>query len=67
MIRRGGRKPINAGAETIASAGMFRDAFATRRCLVPMDAFYEWETTPTGRQPWAFARADGAPLAMAGL
>ncbi len=64
---KGGRKPINARAETIASSGMFRGAFATQRCLVPMDAFYEWETTQTGKQPWAFARADGAPLAMAGL
>ena len=32
-----------------------------------MDAFYEWETTATGKQPWAFARADGEPLALAGL
>ena len=46
---------------------MFRGAFAARRCLVPIDAFYEWETVPTGKQPYAFARTDGAPLAMAGL
>ena len=64
---KGGRRPINARAETIAISGMFRGAFEKRRCIVPMDAFYEWETTPTGKQPWAFACADGAPLAMAGL
>ena len=64
---KGGRKPINARAETVATSGMFRGAFAGRRCLVPMDAFYEWETAATGKQPWAFARADGALLAMAGL
>ena len=64
---KGGRKPINARVETIASSGMFRGAFAARRCLVPMAAFYEWETTATGKQPWAFARADGEPLALAGL
>ena len=64
---KGGRKPINARSETIATAGMFRGAFQTRRCLVPMDAFYEWETTPTGKQPYAFARIDRAPLALAGL
>ena len=63
----GGRKPINARAETVASSAMFRRAFEARRCLVPMDAFYEWEATATGKQPWAFARADGASLAMAGL
>ena len=64
---KGGRKSINARSETIATSGLFRGAFAARRCLVPMDAFYEWETTLTGKQPWAFARADGTPFAMAGL
>ena len=64
---KGGRKPINARSETIATSGTFRSAFKARRCIVPMDAFYEWEATPTGKQPWAFARHDGAPLALAGL
>lgn len=64
---KGGRKPINARAETIASSGMFRGAFRARRCLVPMDAFYEWAVTPTGKQPYAFARIDGTSLVMAGL
>ena len=65
---KGGRKPINARAETIASFGIFRGAFQARRCIVPIDAFYEWETTSTGKQPYAFARADGTPaLAIAGL
>src|SRR6185312_14916296 len=31
------RRPINARAETIATSGMFRSAFATRRCIVPAD------------------------------
>ena len=61
---KGDRKPINARSETIATSGMFRGAFAARRCLVPMDAFYEWETTSTGKQPWAFARSEGEPLAL---
>ena len=59
--------PINARSETIASSGMFRGALATRRCLVPADAFYEWKAMPDGKQPYAIARADGAPLAFAGL
>jgi putative SOS response-associated peptidase YedK len=29
------RKPINARSETVATSGMFRAAFAKRRCLVP--------------------------------
>jgi putative SOS response-associated peptidase YedK len=61
------RKPINARAETVTISGMFRSALASRRCLVPADAFYEWRTMPDGKQPYAIARADGAPLAFAGL
>ena len=61
------RKPINARSETAATSGMFRDALAARRCLVPADAFYEWRAMPDGKQPYAIARWDGAPLAFAGL
>jgi putative SOS response-associated peptidase YedK len=60
-------RPINARAETVASSGMFRGALASRRCIVPADAFYEWQTTQDGKQPYAIARSDGAPLAFAGL
>jgi putative SOS response-associated peptidase YedK len=40
---KGGRRPINARAETVATSGLFRAAFARRRCLMPADAFYEWK------------------------
>jgi putative SOS response-associated peptidase YedK len=60
-------RPFNARAETVASSGMFRDAFARRRCLVPADAYYEWQTSPAGKVPYAIARANGAPLALGGL
>jgi putative SOS response-associated peptidase YedK len=61
------RKPINARAETVASSGMFKNALAKRRCLVPAAAFYEWKATPEGKVPHAIARADGEMLAFAGL
>ena len=61
------RRPINARAETAASSGLFRGAFAARRCIVPADAFYEWRAAPDGKQPYAIARRDGTPLALAGL
>ncbi len=61
------RKPINARSETAAGSGMFRGALAARRCLVPADSFYEWRAMPDGKQPYAIARHDGAPLAFAGL
>jgi putative SOS response-associated peptidase YedK len=61
------RKPINARAETVATSGMFKTALAKRRCLVPAAAFYEWKAIPGGEVPHAIARADGDPLAFAGI
>jgi putative SOS response-associated peptidase YedK len=61
------RRPINARAETVATSGMFRSAFSKRRCLVPADAFYEWKTMQGGKQPYAIARQDGQPMALAAL
>src|SRR5881227_2284054 len=63
-----GARCINAMAETVATRPAFRDAFARRqRCIVPVDAFYEWKKMPAGKQPYAIVGADGLPLAMAGL
>jgi putative SOS response-associated peptidase YedK len=39
-----------------------------RRCLVPADAFYEWQKLdPKNKQPFAIAMKDGQPYAVAGL
>lgn len=62
-----GRQPINARAEGVVTAQMFRDAYAFRRCLVPVDAFYEWQSGPSGKHPWAIARTDGQCMALGGL
>jgi putative SOS response-associated peptidase YedK len=40
---------INAKAEGIESKPAFRKAFELRRCLVPVDNFYEWKKTGTGK------------------
>ena len=61
------RKPINARSETAATMPLFRDALARRRCIVPADAFYEWQVTAGSKIPTAIARADGMPMALAGL
>jgi putative SOS response-associated peptidase YedK len=58
---------INAKAEGIESKPAFREAFQRRRCLVPVDNFYEWKKTATGKQPYAIALADRHLMARAGL
>lgn len=67
-----GNRMFNARAESIDRTPAFRYAFARRRCLVPVDAFYEWRrsTDAAGkvvREPFAVARRDGRPMALAGL
>ena len=62
-----GPRPMNARSETVRTSAPFRQSFMDRRCLVPADGFYEWEDTPTGKQPWHFRRPDRQPFAFAGI
>jgi putative SOS response-associated peptidase YedK len=58
---------INAKAEGIETKPAFREAFRQRRCLVPVENFYEWQKTASGKQPYAIALADRTLMALAGL
>ncbi len=59
---------INARSDTVATKPAFREAVRTRRCIVPASGFYEWSTGEKGEKlPWHFQRADGLPMALAGL
>jgi putative SOS response-associated peptidase YedK len=58
---------INAKAEGIESKPAYREAFQRRRCLVPVDNFFEWAKTASGKQPYAIALADRGIMALAGL
>ncbi|MFD2079444.1 SOS response-associated peptidase [Actinopolymorpha cephalotaxi] len=63
-----GNRLINARLETAAEKPAFRKAFASRRCLVPADGYYEWYGEKKGhKQPFFIHRSDGGVLAMAGL
>ncbi|MEG6507527.1 SOS response-associated peptidase [Methyloligella sp. 2.7D] len=64
----GGRKPINAKAETVTRLPSFREAYARRRCIVPVDGFFEWQAIKGGpKQPYAVMMKDGSPFGLAGL
>src|SRR4051794_39303335 len=63
------RAPLlnNARAETVADKPSFRSAFKSRRCIIPADGFYEWKKNGKLKLPFYFRRADGRPIAFAGL
>ncbi|MDD5711366.1 MAG: SOS response-associated peptidase [Smithellaceae bacterium] len=62
-----GRKMFNARAETVSEKPSFSKAFRRRRCLIPADAFFEWEKTAHGKKPYLFGLKSGEPFGMAGL
>ena len=63
-----GNRTFNARAETVAVKPSFRAAFTARRLAVVADGFYEWKPGEgRTKQPYYFTRADGRPLALAGL
>jgi putative SOS response-associated peptidase YedK len=64
---KGAARMINARQESVADKPAFRKAYATRRCLVPADGYYEWKLEGAGKQPYYLTSQDGSPLAMAGL
>jgi putative SOS response-associated peptidase YedK len=58
---------INARGETVDSKPSFRQAFRSRRCLVPADGFYEWQKVDGSKQPYLIEPAEEGVMAMAGL
>jgi putative SOS response-associated peptidase YedK len=69
-----GRLLINARADKVASSPAFRGSAKSKRCLVPMDGYYEWRVNPdtaAGKKPrktpFFMFRGDGEPLFAAGL
>jgi putative SOS response-associated peptidase YedK len=57
----------NARAEGIFDRPTFRDAARLRRCVIPVDGYYEWKTEGRTKVPYYFRASDGGPLAFGGL
>jgi putative SOS response-associated peptidase YedK len=60
---------FNARSETLDTSGAFKDAFASKRCLIPADGFYEWIKSPAvdGKDPWHIFLPGPQPFSFAGL
>lgn len=62
-----GYRMINAMAETVADKPAFRRAFASQRCLVPANGFYEWKTVGDTKTPYLFRDSRETYISFAGL
>jgi len=62
-----GSRMFNARSESLSRSPAFADALRRKRCLVPVDGFYEWQRTGSRRQPFTIGGADARPLVLAGL
>jgi putative SOS response-associated peptidase YedK len=58
---------INARGESACEKPAFRAAMNRRRCLIPVDGFYEWKTDGSRKQPYFIRTKSGGPFAFAGL
>ena len=43
---------INARAETLLQKPTFKQSFASKRCIILCDGYYEWQTLDSGKQPY---------------
>jgi len=64
---KGAARMINARSEGVAEKPAFRNAMRYRRCVIPASGFYEWQTTASGKQPFAIVPTDAASFGFAGL
>ena len=63
-----GSKLINARSETITEKPSFRQSVPSRRCIIPMSGFYEWDRTdPKRKIPYFVTREDGGLMLVAGI
>ena len=56
--------PIHARAETVAENEWFRDAYCKRRCVVPMNSFFQ--KGGDGKR-YTISRRNGQPFGVAGI
>lgn len=60
-------KTFNARAENVDSKPSFSASFRSKRCLVPVKGFYEWQHAGKNKIPWYIYHAEDEIFSLAGL
>lgn len=58
---------INARSESVAEKPMFKNAFATKRCIVPANGYFEWLTEDKKKNKYRISVKEKHLFFMAGL
>ncbi len=58
---------INARSESIFEKMTFRDSFKSRRCIIPINGFYEWEVEDKEKTPFFVRDMKNDYMALAGI
>lgn len=62
-----GFKMINARKETLLEKPAFKTAVKQRRCIIPLDGFYEWKKDGKSKIPYRIITTDKQIFSVAGL
>lgn len=60
-------KTFNARSESIDSKPSFSSSFSSKRCIVPVKGFFEWQHVRKDKIPWYIYRADNEIMSLAGI
>jgi putative SOS response-associated peptidase YedK len=60
-------KTFNARSDSIDNKPSFSSSFKSRRCIIPVRGFFEWQHAGKEKIPWYIYRADDDIMSLAGL
>jgi putative SOS response-associated peptidase YedK len=60
-------KTFNARSESIDAKPSFSSSFRSKRCIIPVKGFFEWQHTLEGKIPWYIYHSENEILSIAGV
>jgi putative SOS response-associated peptidase YedK len=60
-------KTFNARSESITTKPSFSSSFRSKRCVIPVKGFFEWQHIGNEKIPWYIYHADNEVLSIAGV
>ena len=58
---------INSRIETINEKLLFKESFIRRKCIIPINGYYEWKNNGNQKKPYFIQLGDGELIYLAGI